>query len=407
MRQNSAAMFAHLVFASGRIRRHRLTSAEDLTRMRMSFLLRRLVVLAACFLAPLLFAQGSLEKQPSGVAWRVIGSWHTRNNNGTVSDGDAIVPGSLLEPEPTEHDHSITILLSDGQRIFYECFAERDCARGFRVPPLYRKPDPAAVDLLKRVNAVERRNRTVSPESQRQSESTARDESVALIGTDNTVEIAGLPAALSDGVYSYTVRSLSHSSSAQPRREFRKQGKSVKLTLPSEGLFEIMITDRLNTPRIDLLLAAVHKQAGSGIVDSFHKVEALLRDWNEEYQGWPVHEFKRDYLRSVMLGIAPSRSAGGTLSRTPASSQSPDVACEPEFRPIPGVFKTDTEVRLQCSTPGVTIRYTVDGSQPLVGSAVYRAPIMVKGTALTIKAFATAPGKKDSPVVTGIFRIGD
>jgi hypothetical protein len=36
---------------------------------------------------------------------------------------------------------------------------------------------------------------------------------------------------------------------------------------------------------------------------------------------------------------------------------------------------------------------------------VYRAPIMVKGTELTIKAFASAAGSRDSAVVTGIFRI--
>jgi hypothetical protein len=30
----------------------------------------------------------------------------------------------------------------------------------------------------------------------------------------------------------------------------------------------------------------------------------------------------------------------------------------------------------------------------------------VKGTELTIKSFASAPGKKDSAVVTGVFRIG-
>jgi hypothetical protein len=53
------------------------------------------------------------------------------------------------------------------------------------------------------------------------------------------------------------------------------------------------------------------------------------------------------------------------------------------------------------------MHYTVDGSQPVSESAVYHAPIMVKGTELTIKAFASAKGKKDSPVVTGIFRIGD
>ena len=32
-------------------------------------------------------------------------------------------------------------------------------------------------------------------------------------------------------------------------------------------------------------------------------------------------------------------------------------------------------------------------------------PISVKGTELTIKAFASVPGQKDSAVVTGIYRI--
>jgi hypothetical protein len=39
------------------------------------------------------------------------------------------------------------------------------------------------------------------------------------------------------------------------------------------------------------------------------------------------------------------------------------------------------------------------------GSPVYRAPIMVKETELTIKAYAGGAGKKDSAIVTGIFRI--
>ena len=74
---------------------------------------------------------------------------------------------------------------------------------------------------------------------------------------------------------------------------------------------------------------------------------------------------------------------------------------------MPGAFNGDIAVTLQCDTAGATTYYTVDGSQPLNGSTIYRAPIMVKGTELTIKAFASAKGKKDSPVVTGIFRIGD
>jgi hypothetical protein len=62
-------------------------------------------------------------------------------------------------------------------------------------------------------------------------------------------------------------------------------------------------------------------------------------------------------------------------------------------------------VTLRCATSGATIHYTVDGSQPTAASLVYGAPILVKGTALTIKAFASVPGKRDSAVVTGIYHV--
>jgi chitinase len=81
------------------------------------------------------------------------------------------------------------------------------------------------------------------------------------------------------------------------------------------------------------------------------------------------------------------------------------TAGEPRLFPEPGVFTGDIEVILRCDTPGAVIHYTFDGSQPLASSPVYDAPISVKGTALTIKAFASVPGKKDSAVVTGIYRI--
>jgi hypothetical protein len=63
------------------------------------------------------------------------------------------------------------------------------------------------------------------------------------------------------------------------------------------------------------------------------------------------------------------------------------------------------EVTLRCNAPGAVIHYTFDGSQPVATSPVYGAPISVKGTELTIKAFASVPGGKDSAVVTGIYRI--
>jgi hypothetical protein len=172
-------------------------------------------------------------------------------------------------------------------------------------------------------------------------------------------------------------------------------------------LFQVLIYDGLNTQRIDLLLAAVRPPRGNRTVNSFREVEALLKNWNEVYQGWPIHEFRRAYLRSVMFGIEPPTDQMPKRSSSRQEAQAAGVACEPRFEPAPGVLKTDTEVKLECGTPGATIYFTVDESQPLDGASAYRAPIVVKRTGLTIKAFASAPGKKDSPVVTGIFRISE
>jgi len=361
-----------------------------------------------------LYAQKSRETA-FGVAWRVIGPWKVAGNEALISTGDAIDPGSLLQPMEGEHDHSITLLLPDGQRILYECFTVQDCVRGFRVPSLYRQPATNAIDLLSRVNAVlkQKENGTRSPVSDdearvsRDESLVPRDEAVATLKAGNQVEVAGLAAKLSNGKYWYTVRSLSREARALPRREFEKSSPSIAFTLPSEGLFDVLIADSLNTPRIDLVVAALHETHSSGVINSFQNVQALLQNWNEDYQGWPVHEFQRDYLRSLLLDIAPTSRRADRSMPVRAQNQNPGAAAEPLFSPKPGVFRGDTEVVLRCDTPGATMHYTVDGSQPVSESAVYRAPIIVKGTELTIKAYATAKGKKDSPVVTGIFRIGD
>jgi hypothetical protein len=101
--------------------------------------------------------------------------------------------------------------------------------------------------------------------------------------------------------------------------------------------------------------------------------------------------------------VGPAVEGMATL---PVVSAKPvEAAEEPKFSPAPGLFNGDTQVSLRCDTPGCVIHYTFDGSQPLAGSWVYGGPIWVKGTELTIKAYVSAPGKKDSPVVTGIYRI--
>jgi Fn3 associated len=63
------------------------------------------------------------------------------------------------------------------------------------------------------------------------------------------------------------------------------------------------------------------------------------------------------------------------------------------------------------ATPGATIYYTTDGSDPTAGSSVYFAGKKNKGFKLagvgtyTVKAKAVASGYADSDIATAVFNI--
>ena len=363
--------------------------------------LRHLSLFALALSATAAWAKNPQET-PLGIAWRVQGAWQAEGKAAPVLTGDAIQPGSLLQPGEGSGNHSITLLLPDGQRILYECFIVEDCARKFRVPSLYRRPDPFAVEMMERIQAVLVREKQDSGSGMQQSR-LPRDEALAVLGPGNRIEVEGLAAKLTNGRYTYELRPLDHALPRQFHLMIEKKASSITITVPSSGPYDLTIVDNLDTPRIDLFIAAVQPAQAARFIKSFREAHALMEGWNGDFQGWPVHEFQRAYLESLMLDIKPTSTGGQAGVATQAHPV--DEAAEPAFSPQPGVFDGDTAVTLRCETPGATMHYTVDGSQPINSSPVYAAPIMVKGTELTIKAFATAAGKKDSAIVTGIFRI--
>jgi hypothetical protein len=309
-------------------------------------------------------------------------------------------------------------LLPDGQRILYECFTLEDCARGFRVPPLYRRPDPFAVDMVARIHAVLLRENDSDgfaiKSSIGQDSPLPRDEVVAVLDSSQRVKIGGLAGNLSNGRYTYDVQPLDRTYPPRFHIAVEKIAPYITVALRSFGVYVLTISDELNTPRINLFIAAVSPAQSASITKSFSEAKALMKEWNREGQGWPIHDFLRTYLESLMLGAKPL-SAGlqvnaavenASKGETAGSSENEaTVTAEPTFSPKPGVLDGDTGVILRCETPGAILHYTVDGSQPVANSPVYDAPIMVKGTELTIKSFAISAGKKDSAVVTGVFRV--
>ena len=232
-----------------------------------------------------------------------------------------------------------------------------------------------------------------------------RDEIVAVLGPDNQVRVEGLAAKLPNGRFTSDIRPLDPARPNQLHLAFEKTAQSITLPLPSTGLYVVTVNDDMNTPRIDLFLAAVSPAQEASFKKSFHDAKELMQRWNDDFYGWPIHDLQWAYLESLMVGTQPVADSHSAVVSERHAPPDPGVVAEPAFTPQPGSLAGDTGVVLQSATPSAAIHYTVDYSQPVANSPVYRAPIMIKGSGLTIKAFASAPGKKDSAVVTGTFRI--
>lgn len=367
---------------------------------------------------------------PQGVAWQVRGTWREGGNGAPIRTGDAIQPGSLLQPGRDSASHSITVLLADGQRFLYECFTTEDCARGFRVPLLNSAPKPFAVDFLERIRAeLVRENSGSSEAGVHKEPALPRDEALVVLGPDGRIEVAGLAARLPNGRYSYDLRPLDRSQPSRFHVAIEKSKPAITLAVPSPGLYIATIADELNRPRIDLFIAAVNPAQSDGLTKSFIASKALIREWNESY-GWPTHDVLWAYLESLLreanspgnaneareidsdvaapAEMAAERNQPSESVPTPRMTAEDDrasaVTAEPRFFPKPGTMDGVTTIRLQCDTPGAIVHYTLDGSQPVASSPVYVAPIVLKGGGMTVKSFAGAAGKKDSAVVTGNFR---
>ena len=69
----------------------------------------------------------------------------------------------------------------------------------------------------------------------------------------------------------------------------------------------------------------------------------------------------------------------------------------PTFSPAEGLYTSAQNVTISTTTPGATIYYTLDGTDPTTSSSVYSSPINVSSTT-TIKAMAVASGNQSSIV---------
>jgi hypothetical protein len=74
----------------------------------------------------------------------------------------------------------------------------------------------------------------------------------------------------------------------------------------------------------------------------------------------------------------------------------------PTFSPNGGTFSSPQLVTISCATAGATIRYTTNGSDPTVSSAIYSGPVNVPGS-WTLKARAFKTNWTGSGVAQAVF----
>ena len=81
-----------------------------------------------------------------------------------------------------------------------------------------------------------------------------------------------------------------------------------------------------------------------------------------------------------------------------------DTVAVPSITPAAGIYTTPQTVILSCSTPGASIHYTLDTSEPTEFSPVYSTPVEISKTT-TVQAMAVKPDWVPSEIVTAVFTI--
>jgi hypothetical protein len=103
----------------------------------------------------------------------------------------------------------------------------------------------------------------------------SRDEAVTVLNATSHIRIAGLLTELPKGRYTYDLRPLNPAYPPQFHLILEKTAPTIDLALPAPGLYDITITDTLDTPRIDLFLAAIGP-AQSPEFESFHHAKEVM-----------------------------------------------------------------------------------------------------------------------------------
>lgn len=122
-------------------------------------------------------------------------------------------------------------------------------------------------------------------------------------------------------------------------------------------------------------------------------MDSLLPRYPEQFRDVSYGRFGQDLVFGFLSTPTPGAANNETFTAAGA-------VAEVSFSVTRGFFNAPVTVTLETDTPGATIRYTTDGSEPTeTAAAVYTAPISINQTTV-LRAAAFKPNHLPSPIST-------
>lgn len=127
----------------------------------------------------------------------------------------------------------------------------------------------------------------------------------------------------------------------------------------------------------------------------------------------PTSSFGTVYSGAISVGSTATIKAiayktGMTDSEVTTATYTINIAqkvATPTINPAAGTYSSPQSVTITCATPGATIRYTTDGSNPTTSSTLYSGSSLYVQTSITLKARAFSSGMTDSDVASAAYTI--
>ena len=258
---------------------------------------------------------GSGESRPefSGMVWERHGDWHLNGSSEGLRLGEGTPPGGLVTAGPTGAQHSIVLLLPDGQRLLFECYDAKECSQGFRVPAITPDPSRAVWDMFVAVRNVlllrPASSETAFPLLAGRAAMAAKYEVVAPVTPQGEVSIAPALQYLPSGQYS-----LSLSGEAGPANSpitnavlplhWSAGQQTAPVRVGDPGLYRIQVTDEAHVPRIQIEVLATSPGTSQAETERLKQARGTVLHWSHTHPGWPLDAFLRVYLES-RLSVSP------------------------------------------------------------------------------------------------------